>query len=74
MYYVRTAMLILVSDGKNEILSHHKAFNRISSQQENRLRGSSGTSEPKSVPYEFTQFPVKFICKNSCLVSMYPGK
>jgi len=59
MYYVRTAMLILVSDGENEPLSHHIAFNRNSSQKENRLRGwdvldTSGTAEPKTVPYAFT--------------------
>jgi hypothetical protein len=72
-------MLILVSDGENEPLNHRKAFDRNSSQQESRLSGwdvlnTSRTSEPKTVPYAFIQFPVKFICKNSCLVSIYPGK
>jgi hypothetical protein len=70
-------MLILVSDGENEPLSYHKAFDRNASQQESHLRGwdvsdTSGTSKPKTVPYAFIQFPVEFICKNSCLVSMYP--
>jgi hypothetical protein len=79
VYYIRTAMLILVSDGENESLGHHKAFDRNSSEQESRIRswdvlGTSGTSETKAVPYAFIQFPVEFICKNSCLVSMYPGK
>lgn len=79
VYYVRTAMLILVSDGENKLLSNHKAFDKNSSQQESRLRGwdvldTSGTSEPKTVPYAFIQFPVEFICKNSWFVSMYPGK
>jgi len=72
-------MLILVSDGENEPQSHHKAFDRNSSEQESRLRGwdvldTSGTSDPKTVPYAFIQLLVEFICKNSCLVSMYPGK
>jgi hypothetical protein len=77
--YVRTAILILVSDWENEPLSHHKAFDRNSSQKESRLRGwdvldTSGSAELKTVPYAFIQFPVEFICKNSCLVCMYPGE
>jgi hypothetical protein len=72
-------MLIYVSDGENESLSHHKAFDRNSSEEESRVRGwdvlgTCGTSEPKTLPYAFIQFSVEFICKNSRLISMYPGK
>jgi hypothetical protein len=57
--YVRTAILIFVSDGEDEPLSQSKVFNRNSSQQEYRLRGwdvtdTFVTSEPKTVPFELT--------------------